>query len=84
MHKIESRPNSMNNLYTPDSGTTVLIDYSSERKILEVEFDGGHVYQYLNVFPKLWKQYYEHIKNSKSSGEFINIHVKQKYRFRQL
>jgi hypothetical protein len=41
------RLNIKNKLSTPESKATVYINYSEEKKILEVEFKGGKLYHYL-------------------------------------
>jgi len=74
---------SKNKLYTPKSGTTIYIDYSEKRKILEVEFTAG-LYHYLKVEPLVWEEYKELILSGGSSGEFVNQKIKFKYAFRKI
>jgi hypothetical protein len=75
---------SKNKLYTPKSGTTIYIDYSEKRKILEVEFTAGNVYHYLKVEPLVWEEYRDLILSGGSSGEFVNQKIKPNYTLRKI
>lgn len=66
-------------LYTPDSGTTVLINYSETDRILEVEFTGGRTYHYYPVEPEVWERYKDIVQSGGSSGNFVNTVVKPNY-----
>ncbi|HEX7845278.1 MAG TPA: Fic family protein, partial [Chitinophagaceae bacterium] len=66
-------------ILTPGSNATVLINYSSRTKSLEVEFVGGHVYHYLDVEAEIWEKYQSVVKSRKSSGEFVNAQLKPYY-----
>jgi len=77
------RLNSKNKLNTPSSGTTNYVDYSAEKKILEVEFTGGKTYHYLNVEPAVWQNYKKVIMEGKSSGEFVNYFIKPNYSYEE-
>ena len=70
------RLNKNNAVYTPVSGTTILINYSIKSHILEVEFAGGRVYHYYKVDPLLWEEYKSIIKLKGSSGSFVNTRIK--------
>ena len=73
-----------NKILTPGSGTTAYIDYSEKNKILEVEFDGGHVYHYLAVEPERWEEYKEILKSGASSGIYVNTKIKPRYKYRRI
>ncbi|WP_423148063.1 KTSC domain-containing protein [Rubrolithibacter danxiaensis] len=70
-----------NAIYTPGSGTTVMINYSFKKRILEVEFTGGKTYHYLNVEPDVWKSYKSEVESGESSGQFVNFRIKPFYEF---
>ncbi|MEJ6979125.1 KTSC domain-containing protein [Pedobacter sp. P351] len=78
----DKRLDSANKTYTPASRTTVSIDYSADKKILEVEFIGAKVYHYLKVEPAIWSLYTEIIISGGSSGVFVNQQIKPVYAFR--
>lgn len=64
---------------TPNSGTTLLIDYSENRRTLEVEFINRQVYQYKKVEPEVWKEYRDVVLSGGSSGNFVNTRIKPYY-----
>jgi hypothetical protein len=64
---------------TPASGTTVLINYSTSRSILEVEFRGGRVYHYKKVERPKWEEYETIVLSGGSSGIFVNTKIKPFY-----
>lgn len=78
------RFNSTKKLETPNSETTVYIDYSLKHKVLEVEFSGGNVYHYFEVEPGIWEQYQNTILEGGSSGEFVNKQIKPYYSYKQI
>ena len=73
-----------NLISTPDSGTTVYINYSNALNILEVEFAGGRVYHYKNVEPEIWEEYKSEIESGGSSGTFINTRIKPFYEAKEI
>ena len=78
--KISRRLNRRKALLTPDSGTTVLINYSEATKTLEVEFSNENkVYHYWEVPPEIWEEYREWVLEKKSSGWFVNKRIKGNY-----
>jgi hypothetical protein len=79
-----ARLNSKNKLTTPGSGTTVYINFSQERKILEVEFDGAKTYHYLEVETEVWKEYKSLIREGKSAGIFVNTKIKPFYDYKEV
>ncbi len=68
-----------NAVYTPDSATTILINYQKEKQILEVEYTGGSVYHYYRVPPEIWNEYVEIIKAGRSSGTYVNQQIKPRF-----
>ena len=72
---------SSNKIFTPNSDTTVSINYSYESKILEVEYTEQRIYHYKNVEAEKWEEYKEWIEKGESSGVFINTHIKPFYDF---
>ncbi len=68
-----------NAVYTPDSGTTVMVNYHEKYRILEVEFTGGRAYHYYDVPLNIWEEYKEIIRSGGSSGEFVNYRIKPFY-----
>lgn len=77
-HKRLSRKNAI--YTTRSSGTTVMVNYDTKEKILEVEFTHGRVYHYLKVEPRVWEEYKVIIKAGGSSGNFINTRIKPFYK----
>ena len=71
--------NSAQKLYTPSSGTTIYIDYSASKQILEVAYTGGKVYQYKGVDSLVWEEYKQVIQSGGSSGKFVNSRIKPVY-----
>ena len=71
--------NTANRIYTTSSGTTIYIDYSEELQILEVEYAGGHVYQYKSVDVLTWEEYRQVVSSGGSSGKFVNTKIKPVY-----
>lgn len=78
---MKNRLNRKNAVFTPHSGTTVLINYDNIRHILEVEFFNSKVYQYLHVPYTVWKQYKTIISEGGSSGGFLNSRIKPNYSY---
>ncbi len=54
--------------------------YDPDAEIMEVEFENGSVYQYLSVPADV----YDRFLQASSKGEFLNTHVKSRFRFRQV
>ena len=69
---------------TPGSGTTNFLKYYPERKILEIGFKSGEVYQYLKVPSSVWDEYRDTVLSGDSSGIFFNKRIKDKYEFRKI
>lgn len=68
-----------NAIYTPASVTTVLINYSFDLHLLEVEYTEGRVYHYTEVPSEVWEQYKAWIEEGHSSGQFVNKYIKPFY-----
>jgi len=66
-------------VYTPNSETTISLNYSSVLEVLEVEFTGGKIYHYLQVKPEVWEDYLTEVKMGGSSGAFVNARIKPYY-----
>lgn len=52
-----------------DSTTMTSIGYDAEARILEIEFTGGAIYQYLDVPEEI----YQELLNAESKGRYFNI-----------
>jgi hypothetical protein len=79
LKKVKSRLSRKTALYTPASTTTILVNYSRELKILEIEYEGNRVYHYKDVEPMRWEQLKSVIGSGGSAGRFINFFVKPFY-----
>ena len=73
--------NTRSKILTPSSGTTVYIDYSARKKILEVEFVNGQIYHYHEVESVVWEEYQIIIKSGGSSGIYVNTKIKPRYKY---
>ena len=63
---------------TPVSSSNVAsIGYDVASQTLEVEFNNGRVYQYLDVPQPV----YEAFMQANSKGKFLNQHIKGSFRF---
>ncbi len=51
------------------------VGYDERTQTLEVEFNGGGIYQYYNVPQSI----YDDIMKASSVGQFFNVHVKNSY-----
>jgi hypothetical protein len=71
-------------VYTPRSGTTVMVNYDAGRHILEVQFVEGDVYHYLHVPVKVWNELETVIKTGGSSGTFINKRIKPNFEYKKI
>jgi hypothetical protein len=62
----------------PVTSTTIVeIGYDQPSLTLEVRFRNGGIYQYFDI-PK---QEYESLLGAASIGEYLNLHIKGKYRY---
>jgi hypothetical protein len=71
-------------VYTPRSGTTIMVNYDAGSRILEVQFIEGDLYHYLDVPPRVWKGLVAEIKNGGSSGAYVNKTIKPKYKYEKI
>lgn len=55
------------------------VGYDEQRSVLEVEFQSGAVYDYLNVPLKVW----EDLQAADSKGRFVSRHIRDHYSFVQ-
>ena len=78
------RLNTENRLYTPNSGTTVYIDYIPQARVLEIEYKNGKVYRYYDVEPDTWEEYKETVITGGSSGVYVNFNIKPNYEYEEL
>lgn len=60
-----------------DSSSLVSVGYDPKRRILEIEFEGGGVYDYLGVPPEVFAALME----APSKGAYVNDVVKEGFRF---
>jgi hypothetical protein len=60
-----------------DSTTVKSVGYESKRQVLEIEFQSGAVYQYLNV-PKA---VHEGLWRAESKGRYFNDEIRGAYEF---
>lgn len=63
-----------------DSSAVVSVGYDKKRRILEVEVDGGAVYQYLDVPAR---EYFA-LVSADSVGRYYNQSIKPNYEFLRL
>jgi hypothetical protein len=63
-----------------DSTTMRSVGYQAQRRILEIEFDSGAVYQYLGVPARI----YEELLTSESKGRYFNSEIRDVYPYVQV
>lgn len=64
-----------------ESSTISAVGYSEEKNVLQVQFNGGGVYQYYAV----QKRRFDGLLKAKSKGEYFHKHIKLAgYKYRQL
>jgi hypothetical protein len=66
----------LNKIYITSSNL-VSIDYDLSSQTLQIEFNGGRVYQYFDV-PQ---SQFEGLRNATSHGQYFNEFIKGKYRY---
>lgn len=62
-----------------NSSNIVSIGYDHNSQVLEIEFIGGGIYQYMNVSEDI----YERLMNAGSHGRFLNDNIKEVYQWKQ-
>jgi len=60
-----------------ESTTMRAIGYDRTEQVLEVEFQSGAVYQYLDVPPAIYKELLE----AESKGQYFNSEIRDAYEF---
>lgn len=63
-----------------DSSAIVSVGYDTSRRILELEYVDGDVYQYFDVPMAL----HQALLDAPSIGQFVNTEIKGKFRYQQL
>ncbi|MBU7037634.1 MAG: KTSC domain-containing protein [Theionarchaea archaeon] len=56
------------------------VGYDSESRILEVEFQGGGIYQYFDVPEST----YDALMSAPSHGSYFHRHVRNRYQYRKM
>ena len=62
-----------------ESSNLKSVGYDAASKTLEVEFNHGGIYRYLNVPPATHKA----LMKSESKGNFFNANIRRKFRFQR-
>ena len=62
------------------SSSIVSVGYDSQSQVLELEFEGGNVYQYFEVPQSV----HERLLDADSIGGFVNKEIKGVYGFREI
>lgn len=62
------------------SSTIASVGYDNANYVLEVEFVGGHIYQYYDVPETVYTEF----MGSPSLGSYLNHYVKAQYRFARI
>lgn len=65
---------------TVDSSDIVSVGYDPKERLLEIEFQGGRIYQYKDVAPDVYK----HFMQADSFGLYFNTHINNRYRYKKL
>ena len=60
-----------------DSTTMRSVGYEAQSRILEIEFDSGAVYQYLDVAARI----YEELMGAESKGRYFNNEIRDGYSY---
>jgi XTP/dITP diphosphohydrolase len=63
-----------------ESSDVVSVGYDEKARILEIEFQGGRVYQYREVEPDI----YHHFMRAESYGLFFNSSINGRYRYKRV
>lgn len=70
----------MDRLLVTNSSNIVSAGYSATTKIMEVEFQSGKVYQYLDVPENI----YQDFMTAESKGEFFHDNILKEFDFREV
>ena len=63
-----------------ESTTMRSIGYDRTEQVLEVEFQSGDIYQYLDVPPAIYKE----LSDAESKGQYFNSEIRDIYEFVRL
>lgn len=63
-----------------DSTTMKSVGYDSRSRVLEIEFNSGSVYQYLEVPARVFQQ----LLSAESKGRYFNDEVREDYAYVQV
>lgn len=64
-------------MFPVDSSNIQSIGYDTDSETLQVEFNGGSLYQYFDVPEHI----YENFLQADSQGVFLHTHIKGQYRY---
>lgn len=64
-------------LETVSSRAIHAIGYDAARRVLEVIFNSGRIYQFVDVPP----EEYEHLRSAESKGEYFNAGIRDTYSY---
>lgn len=56
------------------------VGYEEPAQVLEIEFNGGAVYQYFNVPQRI----HQELMNASSHGKYFHRHIKDNYSYDQI
>ena len=62
------------------SSNLVSVGYLADKKILEVEFKGGTIYQFDQVEPAVWAEF----QKAPSKGQWFHSEIKNRYTHRKI
>lgn len=65
---------------TEDSSTVRRVKYMPDEKILEIEFTGGNIYQYSEVYQRIADALFA----SEKVGHFVNQNIKSKFDYKKI
>lgn len=66
---------------TPVSSSNLSsVGYDEENHILEIEFNGGRIYQYFDVPPRI----HEGLMSASSHGKYFHRNIKDNFRYDQI
>jgi hypothetical protein len=66
---------------TPVQSSNLLsVGYDRLNRVMEIEFNSGHVYQYFNVPEEI----YIGLLNASSHGKYFHQHIRNAYQYRQV
>ncbi len=63
-----------------ESGMLREVGYDPEKRVLEVEFASGQVYEYVDVPPEV----YSELLRAESHGQYFHAHIRDVFPYRRL